>query len=135
MSCRSSKCRVIGWTLCIALHSGKRKSTFEYQHICPQDLQNIPAGCTPIRFENEFDAIDAFDVREHIGDDELVLSQMYPVVRKGAGILLTVRRHSLLCTELDKYSRHVRRYCVTEKFADCLLRLPFYIGMTQSEQV
>jgi len=24
---------------------------------------------------------------------------------------------------------------VTQKFADCLLRLPFYTGMTESEQV
>jgi SAM-dependent methyltransferase len=67
-----------------------------------------------IPFENEFDVIGAFDVLEHIGDDELVLSQMHRAVRKGGGILLTVPQHSFLWSEVDEYSRHVRRYSVSE---------------------
>jgi SAM-dependent methyltransferase len=67
-----------------------------------------------IPFENEFDVIGAFDVLEHIGDDELVLSQMHRAVRKGGGILLTVPQHSFLWSEIDEYSRHVRRYSVSE---------------------
>ena len=44
-----------------------------------------------IPFENEFDVIGAFDVLEHIGDDELVLSQRCRAVRQGGGILLAFR--------------------------------------------
>ena len=58
--------------------------------------------------------IGAFDVLEHIADDELVLSQMHQAVRKGGGIILTVPQHSFLWSEIDEYSRHVRRYSVSE---------------------
>ena len=67
-----------------------------------------------IPFENEFDVIGAFDVLEHIGDDELVLSQMYRAVRQGGGILLAVPQHSFLWSKIDEYSRHVRRYSLSE---------------------
>jgi SAM-dependent methyltransferase len=67
-----------------------------------------------IPFESEFDVIGAFDVLEHIGDGELVLSQMYQAVRKGGGILLTVPQHSFLWSEIDEYSRYVRRYSMSE---------------------
>ena len=76
------------------------------------DLFQMDARQIP--FENEFDVIGAFDVLEHIGDDELVLSQMHRAVRKGGGILLTVPQHSFLWSEVDEYSRHVRRYSVSE---------------------
>jgi SAM-dependent methyltransferase len=76
------------------------------------DLFQMDARQIP--FESEFDVVGAFDVLEHIGDDELVLSQMYQAVRKGGGILLTVPQHSFLWSEVDEYSRHVRRYSVSE---------------------
>ena len=47
------------------------------------DLFQMDARQIP--FENEFDVIGAFDVLEHIRDDELVLSQMYRAVRQGGG--------------------------------------------------
>ena len=62
-----------------------------------------------IPFKEEFDIIGAFDVIEHIEDDELVLSQMYQAVRDGGGIFLTVPQHSFLWSKADEYSRHVRR--------------------------
>jgi SAM-dependent methyltransferase len=76
------------------------------------DLFQMDARQIP--FETEFDVIGAFDVLEHIGDDELVLSQMYRAVRQGGGIILTVPQHSFLWSEVDEYSRHVRRYSVSE---------------------
>ena len=75
------------------------------------DLFQMDARQIP--FESEFDVIGAFDVLEHIGDDELVLSQMYQAVRKGGGILLTVPQHSFLWSEVDEFSRHVRRYSMS----------------------
>ena len=44
-----------------------------------------------IPFKGEFDVIGAFDVLEHIADDQLVLSQMYQALRDGGGILLPFR--------------------------------------------
>jgi SAM-dependent methyltransferase len=63
-----------------------------------------------IPFKEEFDVIGAFDVLEHIEDDELVLSELYQAIRKGGGILLTVPQHSFLWSKTDEYSRHFRRY-------------------------
>ena len=76
------------------------------------DLFQMDARQIP--FENEFDVIGAFDVLEHIRDDELVLSQMYRAVRQGGGILLAVPQHSFLWSTIDEYSRHIRRYSRSE---------------------
>jgi SAM-dependent methyltransferase len=86
--------------------------SFASERLPGVDLFQMDARQIP--FENEFDVIGAFDVLEHIGDDELVLSQMHRAVRKGGGILLTVPQHSFLWSEVDEYSRHVRRYSVSE---------------------
>lgn len=63
-----------------------------------------------IPFNNEFDVIGAFDVLEHIEDDNLVLAQMYKAVRKGGGIILTVPQHRFLWSKVDESACHVRRY-------------------------
>ncbi len=63
-----------------------------------------------IPFREEFDVIGAFDVLEHVNEDEEVLAQMYQATRRQGGILLTVPQHSFLWSEVDEYSRHVRRY-------------------------
>ena len=67
-----------------------------------------------IPFADEFDVIGAFDVLEHIAEDELVLSQMYQAARQGGGILLTVPQHTFLWSHVDEYSHHVRRYSAAE---------------------
>ncbi len=63
-----------------------------------------------IPFREEFDVIGAFDVLEHVKEDEEVLSQMYQATRKGGGILLTVPHHPFLWSHLDDFTGHVRRY-------------------------
>lgn len=63
-----------------------------------------------IPFREEFDVIGAFDVLEHIKEDEDVLSQMYQATRGGGGILLTVPHHQFLWSPVDEFARHVRRY-------------------------
>ena len=65
-------------------------------------------------FADEFDLIGAFDVLEHIVDDEAVLAQMYRAVRKGGGIILTVPQHPSLWSRTDEHARHVRRYTAGE---------------------
>ena len=63
-----------------------------------------------IPFENEFDVVGAFDVLEHIDEDERVLSQMHQAVATGGGIMLTVPQHRFLWSQQDEYACHVRRY-------------------------
>jgi len=67
-----------------------------------------------IPFREEFDVIGAFDVLEHIQEDEEVLSQMYQAVRKGGGILIAVPQHPFLWSQVDDYARHARRYRARE---------------------
>jgi SAM-dependent methyltransferase len=63
-----------------------------------------------IPYESEFDVIGAFDVIEHIAEDEAVLEQMHQAVRLGGGIILTVPQHRFLWSKQDEFACHVRRY-------------------------
>jgi len=61
-------------------------------------------------FEAEFDVIGAFDVIEHIEEDQRVLAEMHRGVRAGGGIILTVPQHKWLWSYVDEYAYHKRRY-------------------------
>lgn len=67
------------------------------------DARNIP-------FREEFDVIGAFDVLEHIEEDEDVLRQFHAALKPHGFILLTVPQHAWLWSSLDEYACHVRRY-------------------------
>jgi SAM-dependent methyltransferase len=100
-----------------------------------------------IPFREEFNVTGAFDVLEHIEDDEGVLLQMYQATCKGGGILITVPQHSFLWSEADEHAQHVRRYRVrdlrakveragfkvlrTTSFVSLLLPLMFIVRLRQ----
>ena len=63
-----------------------------------------------IPFVEEFDSIGAFDVLEHIEEDEQVLGQMHGALKPGGVILLTVPQHAWLWSPVDDYACHIRRY-------------------------
>ncbi|MFZ2399735.1 MAG: class I SAM-dependent methyltransferase [Smithella sp.] len=67
------------------------------------DARHIP-------FNNEFDVVGAFDMIEHVEEDEQALSQMYKAVRHGGGIIATVPQHKWLWSAVDDYGFHKRRY-------------------------
>ena len=67
-----------------------------------------------IPFVYEFDVMGAFDVLEHIEEDQVVLGQMHRAIRPGGGILLTVPQHDFLWSRMDEHSYHVRRYAAQE---------------------
>jgi SAM-dependent methyltransferase len=71
------------------------------------DARNIP-------FEDEFDAIGAFDVLEHIEEDELVLAQVHGALKSRGFLLLTVPQHTWLWSSVDEYACHVRRYVASD---------------------
>jgi SAM-dependent methyltransferase len=63
-----------------------------------------------IPFVEEFDVMGAFDVLEHIEEDEEVLAQVYRALKPGGKFLLTVPQHMRLWSSVDEQSCHVRRY-------------------------
>ena len=63
-----------------------------------------------ISFDHEFDVVGAFDVLEHIIEDENVLAQMFNVAHPGGGLLVTVPQHRFLWSASDQYAMHQRRY-------------------------
>jgi len=67
------------------------------------DARNIP-------FVDEYDAIGAFDVIEHIEEDDQVLSQIHQALKPNGVMLLTVPQHAWLWSAVDDNSCHVRRY-------------------------
>lgn len=67
------------------------------------DARRIPFG-------PEFDVVCAFDVIEHIEEDELVLSEMRRVLSPGGGLLIAVPQHPWLWSIADDHGGHKRRY-------------------------
>jgi SAM-dependent methyltransferase len=76
------------------------------------DLYQMDARQIP--FEREFDVIGAFDVLEHIIEDDTVLQQMFRATRPGGGVLITVPQHRFLWSAIDEHSMHQRRYSRVE---------------------
>lgn len=71
------------------------------------DARHIP-------FRDEFDVIGAFDVLEHIEDDEAVISEVGRALRPGGGFLVSVPQHPSLWSLQDVHAHHVRRYTARE---------------------
>lgn len=75
-------------------------------------LMQMDARAIP--FEEEFDAMGAFDVIEHIEDDRAALRAMHRALAPGGGLLLTVPQHPWLWSWMDDAAHHVRRYTAPE---------------------
>jgi SAM-dependent methyltransferase len=71
------------------------------------DARHIP-------FRDHFDVVGAFDVLEHIVDDEAVIAEVGRAVRPGGGFLMTVPQHPSLWSPQDDRAYHVRRYTAVE---------------------
>jgi len=65
---------------------------------------------TDCLFIEEFDAICAFDVLEHIEDDTLILQNMYDALKPEGFLFLTVPADKRLWSTMDVNSEHKRRY-------------------------
>jgi len=87
----------------LAIASAKQ-SNIEFMQI---DARHIP-------YIKEFDSIGAFDVLEHIKEDELVLEQMHAALKPHGVLLITVPQHAWLWSAVDDYSCHVRRYAAKD---------------------
>lgn len=63
-----------------------------------------------IPFREEFDVIGAFDVLEHIENDELALREFFNAIKPNGGAIFTVPQHQWLWSLNDKAACHKRRY-------------------------
>jgi trans-aconitate methyltransferase len=57
-----------------------------------------------------YDVIGAFDVIEHIEQDQLVLENLSIALKQGGSLVISVPQHRWLWSEVDEYTCHVRRY-------------------------
>jgi SAM-dependent methyltransferase len=88
------------------------------------DARNIPGI-------GVFDLTGAFDVIEHIADDESVLRGLRAVTQPGGGIIVAVPQHPWLWSRADDAAHHQRRYRRGELEAK-LLRNGFEILFSSS---
>jgi SAM-dependent methyltransferase len=78
----------------------RMSSTVEFVQM---DARKIPAS-------DVFDLTGAFDVLEHIADDQGVLRGMRGATRTGGGIIVAVPQHPWLWSQADDIAHHQRRY-------------------------
>lgn len=88
---------------------------FAAQRLPNASLMQMDARHIP--FAEEFDAIGAFDVLEHVKEDERVLHEIYRALKPGGGLILTVPQHMFLWSAVDGQACHVRRYAAEELHA------------------
>ena len=81
---------------------------FAAQRMPDADLFQMDARHIP--FRNEFDLLGAFDVIEHIEEDEAVLHEIHAAVVPGGGAIFTVPQHPSLWSAQDEHACHKRRY-------------------------
>lgn len=67
------------------------------------DVRKLP-------FSAEFDVVGAFDVLEHVPEDEAALAAIFEATRPGGGVVFTVPQHRWLWSRADEVAHHVRRY-------------------------
>jgi SAM-dependent methyltransferase len=83
--------------------------SFARQRLGP-DPELVQMDARAIPAVGAFDLIGAFDVLEHIAEDEVVLRQMHQALVPGGGVIVTVPQHPALWSAADDLAFHVRRY-------------------------
>jgi SAM-dependent methyltransferase len=73
-------------------------------------VQFIQLDATRIPFSESFDIVGAFDVLEHIEQDEQVMASVRNALRPGGLFLVTVPQYPWMWSHLDEIVHHKRRY-------------------------
>lgn len=76
----------------------------------PPEVELAQLEGTTIPATHVFDVIGAFDVLEHIEDDEAALREMHRVLKAGGGAMIAVPQHPALWSISDELAHHQRRY-------------------------
>ena len=81
---------------------------FVLRRVPRAEVRQLDARALP--YEAEFDLVGAFDVLEHIDEDEAVLTGVQRALVPGGRLLATVPQHPRLWSANDEYGGHKRRY-------------------------
>jgi SAM-dependent methyltransferase len=76
----------------------------------PEQVELVRQDVFELAAEAEYDVVGAFDVLEHVREDERVLAAMAHALRSGGGLMLLVPQHPRLWSPADTMAGHVRRY-------------------------
>ena len=85
---------------------------FAAERVPAAELMQMDARALP--YTDEFDVVTAFDVIEHIDEDELVLQNLYRAVKPGGHCIVSVPQHMWLWSPVDEEACHKRRYTARE---------------------
>jgi SAM-dependent methyltransferase len=83
---------------------------FDYARRRVPQAQYLQVDVTALPFAAEFDLVCAFDVFEHVADDEKAFREVHRSLRSGGWLLLTVPQHRALWSGADDVAHHKRRY-------------------------
>lgn len=100
----------------------------------PAGVQLVQADARRIPFRSAFTLAGAFDVLEHIEEDEAVLREVHNALQPGGVFIATVPQHPFLWSAPDVAAYHVRRYGRNE-LQDKLIRAGFRIIFATSYTV
>jgi len=81
------------------------------------EVQFVQLDARRLPYRSEFDAIGAFDVIEHIDEDEEVMASVHAALRPRGLFVVTVPQHAWLWSATDDLSHHRRRYSRAELLA------------------
>jgi SAM-dependent methyltransferase len=73
-------------------------------------IELVQADARDLPYEMAFDAIGAFDVIEHVCEDEAVLAGICRALKPMGVVILTVPQHKWLWSSADEQAMHKRRY-------------------------
>ena len=95
-------------------------SSIEYDEDCVQftnektNLDLVVGDITHLQFtDNQFDLVCAFDVIEHVENDQKALSELYRVTSKKGIVFITVPAFMTLWSHHDVINKHFRRYTMS----------------------
>ena len=71
------------------------------------------ADARALPFGQVFDVAGAFDVLEHVEQDQLVIDELFRVLRPSGILIISVPQHAWLWSTADEHAHHVRRYTAT----------------------
>lgn len=76
----------------------------------PQSVELAQLDAREIPAEAAFDLVGAYDIIEHVAEDEAVLRSMHRAIAPGGGVLIAVPQHPALWSRVDEIGHHQRRY-------------------------
>lgn len=78
------------------------------------DVEFVQLNARSLPYRSEFHAIGAFDVLEHIEEDEEVMANVHSALLPGGLFFITVPQHAWLWSAADEHAHHKRRYSRAE---------------------